>query len=306
MTFSDEQVEHLSAPLNANNVSSRDQGRGLKLSYIEAWHAIAEANRIFGFGGWDRETVATNCTFDGKRKTQKGESPFACYTARVRITVHVGDRNVVREGTGAGSGFGRDAGEAHESAIKEAESDAMKRALMTFGNPFGLALYDKSRRNVSAGADAANPDDQRDEDGINPAERAALRVLMNIVRTVCTDEASVKAWINTNKGLLEQLRKGAKKELWDLLNTIAKNAPTDSDTITDGMAALRDFIGGLTTVDDVDAFLRGYEGGAAVGTASLWADLSPTEQDEVREYATTCKEQLADTEFAQMTGAAAA
>ena len=31
-------------------------------------------------------------------------------------------------------------GEAHESAIREAETDAMKRALSTFGNPFGLAL----------------------------------------------------------------------------------------------------------------------------------------------------------------------
>jgi hypothetical protein len=35
-----------------------------------------------------------------------------------------------------------------ESAIKEAETVAMKRALMTFGNPFGLALYDSSRRSL--------------------------------------------------------------------------------------------------------------------------------------------------------------
>jgi hypothetical protein len=28
----------------------------------------------------------------------------------------------------------------------------MKRALMTFGNPFGLALYDKAQRQVSSGA----------------------------------------------------------------------------------------------------------------------------------------------------------
>jgi hypothetical protein len=42
-----------------------------------------------------------------------------------------------------------DLGLAHESALKEAETDAMKRALMTFGNPFGLALYDKEQRNVA-------------------------------------------------------------------------------------------------------------------------------------------------------------
>ena len=49
---------------------------------------------------------------------------------------------------GAGHGIDLDLGQAHESALKEAETDAMKRALMTFGNPFGLALYDKAQRQV--------------------------------------------------------------------------------------------------------------------------------------------------------------
>ena len=55
---------------------------------------------------------------------------------------------IVREGCGSGHGLGLSLGEAHESAIKEAETDAMKRALMTFGNPFGLALYDREKRGV--------------------------------------------------------------------------------------------------------------------------------------------------------------
>jgi hypothetical protein len=59
---------------------------------------------------------------------------------------------LVREGTGAGHGIDVDLGQAHESAIKEAETDAMKRALMTFGNPFGLALYDKQQREVTSSA----------------------------------------------------------------------------------------------------------------------------------------------------------
>jgi len=36
-------------------------------------------------------------------------------------------------------------GDKHESAIKEAESDARKRALMQFGDQFGLSLYDKDK-----------------------------------------------------------------------------------------------------------------------------------------------------------------
>ncbi|PSI00470.1 Rad52/Rad22 family DNA repair protein, partial [Synechococcus lacustris] len=66
------------------------------------------------------------------------------YTAKVRIQVGA----IIREGSGAGHGIDADLGQAHESALKEAETDAMKRALMTFGNPFGLALYDKQQRQV--------------------------------------------------------------------------------------------------------------------------------------------------------------
>lgn len=150
MPFTDQQIQSLSAKLDASHVKTRDQA-GQKLSYIEGWHAIAEANRIFGYDAWDRETVWINCVWSGDRETKYGPKPAASYVARVRITVRSGDGVVVREGTGAGSGFGKDHGEAHESAIKEAETDAMKRALMTFGNPFGLALCDKAQENVERG-----------------------------------------------------------------------------------------------------------------------------------------------------------
>jgi hypothetical protein len=77
------------------------------------------------------------------------------YIARVRITITAGDRIVIREGSGAGHGIDADCGQAHESALKEAETDATKRALMTFGNAFGLALYDKQQRQVSDSKPAA-------------------------------------------------------------------------------------------------------------------------------------------------------
>ncbi len=76
------------------------------------------------------------------------------YIARVRITITAGNRTLIREGSGAGHGIDSDLGLAYESALKEAETDATKRALMTFGNPFGLALYDKQQRQVSSAAAA--------------------------------------------------------------------------------------------------------------------------------------------------------
>jgi DNA recombination protein Rad52 len=146
--FSPEQVAALSAPLDRANVHTREQS-GQTLSYIEGWVAIAEANRIFGFDGWQRQVVDLKCVSERERTIGRQQKPGwgVTYTATVRITVGP----LVREGTGAGHGIDVDLGQAHESAIKEAETDAMKRALMTFGNPFGLALYDKQQRNVTGG-----------------------------------------------------------------------------------------------------------------------------------------------------------
>lgn len=141
MTFSPEQTAALSAPLDRAVVATREQA-GRSLSYIEAWHAIAEANRIFGFDGWNRETVDLRQL--GEPREVSGKYRVG-YSAKVRITVG----NIIREGCGFGSGIDKDVDQAHESALKEAESDAMKRALMTFGNPFGLALYDKTQSSVA-------------------------------------------------------------------------------------------------------------------------------------------------------------
>lgn len=134
-------AEELNKPLVSTNVKQREQG-GIKLSYIESWHAIAEANRIFGWDGWTRQTQDLQLV----QAEQKGDKGlwYVSYLAKSLVTVH----GVAREGMGFGQGIDRDLGKAHESAVKEAESDAMKRALMTFGNPFGLALYDKTQANV--------------------------------------------------------------------------------------------------------------------------------------------------------------
>lgn len=147
MSFSEKTVKELSKKLDPANVKQRSQG-GVSLSYVEGWHVIAEANRIFGHDAWHRETVY--CKEVSREKNQKGNYVVG-YEAKVRITVN----GVVRDGTGLGSGIAKGLFDAIEGAAKEAETDAMKRALMTFGNPFGLALYDKSRANV--GQDAPEP-----------------------------------------------------------------------------------------------------------------------------------------------------
>ena len=98
MAFSEVQVQTLSGKLSAKHVRTR-QANGRTLSYIEGWHAIAEANRIFGFDAWDRQTMTMKCVWEG---TWQGKYRCA-YVARVRVKVRAGSVEICREGCAAQS-----------------------------------------------------------------------------------------------------------------------------------------------------------------------------------------------------------
>lgn len=145
MKFTDEQVKLLQEKLDASKVKPPAQ-YGPKGDYLEGWHVIAEANRIFGFDGWSYEVIEATCVNQSPRKIGKAERDGfgVTYISKVRVLVS----GVMREDYGSGHGYDVDCGLAHESAIKECVTDALKRCFRTFGNPFGLALYDKTRANV--------------------------------------------------------------------------------------------------------------------------------------------------------------
>ena len=140
MGFSAKQLQALRRSLNRRHVRTRE-AHGRELSYIEGWYAISEANRIFGFDGWNRETVDSRCVL---ARENRG-SFLAVYVAKVRITVQADGAIIVRDGHGSGEGRGTSPGDVHDIALKAAETDGTKRALATFGKPFGLELYRKDK-----------------------------------------------------------------------------------------------------------------------------------------------------------------
>jgi len=154
MGFSVKQVQALRRTLSGRHVSTRE-ANGRELSYLEGWYAISEANRIFGFDGWNRETLDSRCVL---ARENRG-SFLAIYTAKVRITVHAGRAIIVREGHGSGEGRGISPGEVHDIALKAAETDATKRALSTFGRPFGLELYRKEKTTLHNPRTVLPPDE---------------------------------------------------------------------------------------------------------------------------------------------------
>ena len=136
MSFTDKQISALNQPINKDKTSWRwaNRDKTFKLYYLESWHVIREANRVFDYD-WTSETIQLDLV--------NADKFCVTYIAKVRVTVGT----LVKEGIGAGHGRGENVpiGDKHESAAKEAESDARKRALMQFGDQFGLSLYDKEK-----------------------------------------------------------------------------------------------------------------------------------------------------------------
>ena len=146
MTEREKVFEALLAPLDESAVKTRTQGA--TVHYVEGYHVSDEANRIFGHDGW---TYRVDWVSKVQEEQDDKKNWRVGYTAQVTATVTIGDKTFDRTDCGFGQGILKDIGLAHESAIKEAVTDARKRAMHTLGYTFGLALYDKSRANVGNG-----------------------------------------------------------------------------------------------------------------------------------------------------------
>ena len=98
-------------------------------------------------GNWDAETVEMKREHDPVHIPPNEEHPkggiVVTYSARVRVTVYSqdGSRKVVRERSGGHRGFGPTVGQAVEDCIKAAETDATKRAFVTFATASRMTWY---------------------------------------------------------------------------------------------------------------------------------------------------------------------
>src|SRR3984893_12469736 len=111
--FTDRQLKKLATPLDRARVQTREFD-GKTLSYIEGWFAISEANRIFGYDGWDREMVQFERVFERSRS----DGTLCASFARVRVRVRASSTTLLPEGAGFGQPTASFAGEAHELAMK--------------------------------------------------------------------------------------------------------------------------------------------------------------------------------------------
>ena len=129
----------LGQPLDPALVSQRKGRAGRTYDYLEGHVVIDQANRIFGFGGWGYELVSdvTLRQFENV-DTKTGEvKTTSFYSAPVRVTVPGAPPR-----TDIGfNAVAEDNADGHETAIKGAVTDGMKRALRSFGVQFDNGFY---------------------------------------------------------------------------------------------------------------------------------------------------------------------
>ena len=141
--LNDRQYEQLLKPLNESRVAKRGQA-GRQLSYLEAWDVKAHLIRIFGFGGWSADVLESTLAFEDKN--EKGQWNVG-YKVTLRLSIPTLECTYTESAVGSANLPQR--GEAHDMAIKTAESDALKRAAINLGTQFGLSLYNNgSMRDV--------------------------------------------------------------------------------------------------------------------------------------------------------------
>ena len=141
--FDKKQLDILNQELDSSRIKTRDKGN-ISLSYIEGHDVIETANKIFGFGNW---SYSISKLEQVSQEQNQNQNQVICYKAIVQVLVHSENHtlDVSREDVGFGTGVAKTQADAHEGAAKEAVTDALKRAMRSFGNQFGNSLYDKTK-----------------------------------------------------------------------------------------------------------------------------------------------------------------
>ena len=212
-------TRELAQPLDPALVSSR-RGRGNRTyPYLEGHVAISQANRVFGHGGWGYE-VAGDVTLREIRsvdpKTGEVRTSHA-YAATVRVDVP-GAPSRTDVGFHA---VNDDTVEGHETAYKGAVTDALKRALRSFGDQFGNALYGNPAKRAPARASLETPQGRGQDDDPVGSQLASLRTgLINLGAEQGFEEAQVREATRSRTG--KELEELTVDELEPLVKSAAR------------------------------------------------------------------------------------
>ncbi|MFF3398283.1 Rad52/Rad22 family DNA repair protein [Streptomyces sp. NPDC002659] len=160
--LTDNQLKVLFGGLHASRVGKNQKG----FAHVQQWDVRRFLLRVFGFGGYDTELVSIDCVREIQipaGKDNYGNDKFrwtVVYRVHQRLTVKDIHGRPIATFDGVATGDAQNQpslGDAHDGAVKEADSQSLKRAAVNLGDAFGLSLYNGGKTDAVVIWSAAHP-----------------------------------------------------------------------------------------------------------------------------------------------------
>lgn len=253
MSLHTTQTDALLRPIVPERVSKDGKG----FSHVQAYDVRRRLIEIFGFGGWSGEVTDMALIFEQEvtllKKDYKTKQPIpgteyqawnVAYRCTYRLTIHATSAVYTETATGDSSNHPSRA-DAHDMAVKTAESQAFKRCAINLGDQFGLSLYNNSGTEAVVGrslpheATAAVPAVEAVTGGemadraaqARPLDRAALPAEQDQwAKPLPSPEEWRSGWI---AHVSTATSKDQLNELWRDLGQARRDGRCDTPTATD-------------------------------------------------------------------------
>lgn len=144
--LTDQQLKVLFSELHNSRVGQNQKG----FSHVQQWDVRRFLIRVFGFGGYDTELLSIDCVKEIEIKNGDRSRWTVVYRVHQRLTVKdIAGRPIATfDGVATGDSQNQPSlGDAHDGAVKEADSQSLKRAAVNLGDAFGLSLYNGGKTN---------------------------------------------------------------------------------------------------------------------------------------------------------------
>lgn len=163
-----EQIAQLLRAINPLRVGKDGKGH----AHVQAYECRAHLNRILGFARWSEELTDLSPIFESENANRW----TVAYRATIKVTINAPSGKVLAVYAEASTGEAINQpsrGDAHDLALKTAQSQAFKRCLVNLGDQFGNSLYARGSTKALTGRTLLMPDVRAAAEGIDDEAVAA-------------------------------------------------------------------------------------------------------------------------------------
>jgi hypothetical protein len=142
MGLNAKQIEQLLRPVNPKRVQKDNSG----MSHLAGYDVSAHLTRIFGFGGWEKRITSLELVSEQGNEKNGRTGWWVTYGCQMTLIVKDPAGNVIWSNDDGATGSASNLpskGDAHDFAMKNAITYALKRCAKDLGDQFGLSLYNK-------------------------------------------------------------------------------------------------------------------------------------------------------------------